>query len=181
MGRPLFHFGDAGHLRVFRPRPVLRPSRRGSGSALGRAWLNGPLVWAIDPEHAPLYLFPRACPRILLWRGPLTTPEDGARVPAGARMLALVEEAWRPAHGSGRIYRYAFARRGWRDVSDAGMWVSRQAQRPIGRVEIRDMPAALAAARVALRYVPRLSAHRGLWQTSLRVSGIRLRNAVDWD
>ncbi|MGV3489112.1 MAG: DUF6886 family protein [Tuberibacillus sp.] len=27
-----------------------------------------PLVWAIDEEHAPLYFFPRDCPRVAFWR-----------------------------------------------------------------------------------------------------------------
>ena len=49
----LFHFSDAGGIKVFTPRPVPVASPR----AEGREWLNGPLVWAIDDWHAPMYLF----------------------------------------------------------------------------------------------------------------------------
>ena len=59
----LFHFSDDPGITVFEPRPVLKPSARPEG----RDWLNGPLVWAIDEPHQPMYLFPRDCPRILLW------------------------------------------------------------------------------------------------------------------
>ena len=68
----LFHFSDDGGLTRFTPRPVLVPSARPPG----RDWLNGPLVWAIDEARQPLYLFPRDCPRILLYPTPATTAED---------------------------------------------------------------------------------------------------------
>jgi hypothetical protein len=41
-------------------------------------WLNGPLVWAIDAWHQPMYLFPRDCPRILYW--PLATTNAADRI-----------------------------------------------------------------------------------------------------
>ena len=64
----LFHFSDDPAIARFEPRAVLVPSPR----APGREWLNGPLVWAIDEPHQPMYLFPRDCPRILLWPRPET-------------------------------------------------------------------------------------------------------------
>ena len=56
----LYHFSDDPSITRFVPRPVLVPATRPPGSD----WLNGPLVWAIDEWHQPMYLFPRDCPRI---------------------------------------------------------------------------------------------------------------------
>ena len=82
---------DPGIAR-FEPRPVAIASPRPAG----REWLNGPLVWAIDACHAPMYLFPRDCPRILVWPFAETTQEDRARWfgACRARMIAHVERAW---------------------------------------------------------------------------------------
>src|SRR5580698_7679583 len=68
----LFHFSEDCAIELFEPRPVRVPAERPPG----REWLNGPLVWAIDAWHAPMYFFPRDCPRILLWRKPSTTDTD---------------------------------------------------------------------------------------------------------
>ena len=43
----LFHFSDDPDFGVFEPRPPrILPERRA-----GEDWLNGPLVWAIDPAQ----------------------------------------------------------------------------------------------------------------------------------
>ena len=89
----LCHFSEDSTIELFEPRPVRAPSERGPG----REWLNGPLVWAIDAWHAPMYFFPRDCPRILLWRKPATVEVDLERWWQGERnrrMLAHVETAW---------------------------------------------------------------------------------------
>jgi hypothetical protein len=52
----LFHFSERSDIAVFEPRPVTVPSPR----TRGREWPNGPLVWAIDAWHQPMYLFPLA-------------------------------------------------------------------------------------------------------------------------
>src|SRR5215472_18463871 len=126
----LFHFSDDPSIEVFEPRPVLVPSRRPPG----REWLNGPLVWAIDEAHQPMYLFPRDCPRILLWVKPETSDEDRARWfgDRTCRMIAYIEEAWRARMASGFIYRYELEAMAFEDLADAGMWVSRGAVRPVG-------------------------------------------------
>ena len=82
----LFHFSDDPDIAQFEPRPVRVPVERPAG----REWLNGPLVWAIDDWHQPLYLFPRECPRILLWPTSRTTKQDRLRWMGdiSARMVA---------------------------------------------------------------------------------------------
>jgi len=72
MSNRLFHFSDNATIRLFRPRAVGVSVKR----LKGLEWLNGPLVWAIDEWHQPIYMFPRKCPRILLWRKEKTTDRD---------------------------------------------------------------------------------------------------------
>ncbi len=88
----LFHFSEDGDIRQFQPRPVLKAAPRRQG----QEWLNGPLVWAIAQTHQRLYLFPRECPRIVIWPHEHSTSEDRAQwlndLPAAAQAVAM----WRP-------------------------------------------------------------------------------------
>ena len=68
----LFHFSDDPNIKTFVPRPVRVSVERPSGMA----WLNDPLIWTIDDVHQLMYLFPRKCPRILLWPTSETKQED---------------------------------------------------------------------------------------------------------
>lgn len=172
----LFHFSEDTSITRFEPRPVRTPSARPPG----REWLNGPLVWAIDEPHQAMYLFPRACPRILLWPLPTTSPHDRAAWLGEAGQAAYVEERWLEALNTARIYRYELPVESFEDLGDAGMWVSRAAVTPLAVNEIADLPAALAAGGVDLRVVESLTPLRGVWDTTLHASGIRLRNAVGW-
>ncbi|EJJ30524.1 hypothetical protein PMI11_01145 [Rhizobium sp. CF142] len=85
----LFHFSDDPAIAVFEPRPVRVPSER----LAGMEWLNGPLVWAIDDIHDFMYLFPRDCPRILIWATPETLDED-RRLLGDWRGAAYIERGW---------------------------------------------------------------------------------------
>ena len=175
----LFHFSDDPAIARFEPRAVLVPSPR----APGREWLNGPLVWAIDEPHQPMYLFPRDCPRILLWPRPETTQADldlwwGD---SGGRMIAHVEAAWLERLSRARLTRYEFAASAFESLDDAGMWVAQKAVSPIAVSEICDLPRALREAGVDLRVMETLTPLRDVWSSSLHASGIRLRNAAGWN
>jgi hypothetical protein len=174
----LFHFSDDPDIEIFTPRPVRIPVERPGG----QDWLNGPLVWAIDAWHEPLYLFPRECPRILLWPTQETTKEDRAAWfgDSAARMIAFVERAWLERLVSHTVYRYAFDPARFEGVADAGMWVSRFPETPLRIDALSDLPEQLAARGVDLRVEDSLVPLKGLWQTSLHASGIRLRNAAGW-
>lgn len=174
----LFHFSDDDGIDRFVPRPVRTPSSRPPG----REWLNGPLVWAIDEWHQPLYLFPRECPRILIWRRPGSDAADLARYFAGstARMVAFTELRWRDRLAAARLHRYELPAATFEPLDDAGMWVSRATVVPLSCTGIDCLPEALARADVELRMLPSLLPLKGLWETSLHASGIRLRNAQDW-
>ena len=161
---------------MFEPRAVRVPSARPEG----REWLNGPLVWAIDADHAFIYLFPRDCPRIVIWATPESSAADKAEWLGAARVVAYIEAAWLERLKSATLTRYEFAAEGFESLDDAGMWVSRQRTAIIGREQIADLPGALAAAGVTLRIVDSLPPLRAVWQSSLHASGIRLRNAAGW-
>lgn len=118
----LFHFSDDPAITRFEPRPVLTPSPR----AAGREWLNGPLVWAIDEWHQPMYLFPRDCPRILVWPKPESVAVDLETwwQDRTCRMVAYIEQRWLGALRSARLHRYEFASADLEDLNDAGMGVA---------------------------------------------------------
>lgn len=173
----LFHFSDDPTIERFEPRvsQALRPP--------GREWLNEPLVWAIEESHQHMYLFPRDCPRILVWPVAGTSPDDHQRWfgRSSARVIAHIEWAWLERVRSGALYRYEFAPDGFESLDDAGMWVSRGPVVPRERVELRDLLGELATAGVELRLMDSLAPLAGLWdETTMHVSGIRLRNAKGW-
>jgi len=175
----LFHFSDDPAIRRFTPRPVQVAVERGPA----KDWLNGPLVWATDAAHSLLYLFPRDCPRILIWPTLSTIPEDRDPWFAGTphRAIAFIEQDWLERVQAASVHRYAMPAAGFEDIGDTGMWVSREPVDPTGMDSLGDLPAALAADRVALRVVPRLTPFKRFWRSTLHVSGLRLRHAQDWE
>ncbi|KQT85043.1 hypothetical protein ASG51_01530 [Methylobacterium sp. Leaf465] len=174
----MFHFSEDPAIRLFVPRPVRVPIDRGPD----RAWLNGPLVWAIDAAHSLLYLFPRDCPRIVIWPTAETSPEDRRTWfgDVAGRAVAYVEEAWMDRIRSGTLHRYAMPSEAFEPAGDPGTWVSRRAVIPDSRDSLPDLPAAMAWAGLELRMLPRLTPLAPIWRSSLHASGIRLRNAQDW-
>ena len=172
----LFHFSDDPGITALTPRPVrVAPPR-----PAGKQWLNGPLVWAIDHAHQFLYLFPRECPRILVWAKPDSSAADRAAWLGTDRAAAFIEADWLERFETGQLTRYELAPDGFEDLQDAGMWVSRQPASIIGRSILGDLPGELAGQGVRLSVVSSLLPLRSLWETSLHASGIRLRNAQGW-
>jgi hypothetical protein len=171
----LFHFSEDPAIDFFAPRPVHIPSARPTGMA----WLNGPLVWAIDAWHQPMYLFPRDCPRILIWPVETTNAADQATFfsDTSARMLAYIEPPWQQALEDSYLFRYEMPGESFTSLNDAGMWVSRTTVIPLDRTEVTDLPIELHQQGVELRIVPALIDLVQVRQTTLHVSAIRLRNA----
>jgi hypothetical protein len=176
----LFHFSEDPTIALFEPRPVRVPAERPPG----QDWLNGPLVWAIDAWHAPMYYFPRDCPRVLLWRTPATTAADLDRWWRGdraRRMQAHIEAAWLERLRTVAVYRYVFAAAGFERLEDAGMCVARNTVWPLAVEPVGDLLAAMARAEVELHVMDNLSPLKGVWQSTLHASGVRLRNARGWN
>lgn len=168
----LFHFSEDPSIEVFEPRPGRAIDGRPGGELL---------VWAIDAFHAPMYLFPRDCPRIVLWALRDSTAEDIERwVGSSTSMVAHVEERWLAAVQSCELYRYSFEPSSFESIHDHGTHVSASVVTPIGVERVGDLEAAIAAAGVELRALERLQPVAEAWFSSLHYSGIRLRNARDW-
>jgi hypothetical protein len=172
----LFHFSEENNIEVFMPRQVEVATPR-----TGQEWLNGPLIWAIDDWHAPMYLFPRDCPRIFVWPTASTTPEylTAYKKMTTCRMVAHIELAWLDRLSHTTIYRYELSPDGFESLDDAGMWISRTPSMPLNMERIDNIEKALEAAGVELRVLPSLKTLAPLWDTSLHVSSIRLRNTLD--
>lgn len=174
----LFHFSEDPGIALFTPRMVRIPVAR----AAGKDWLNGPLVWAIDDAHDFLYLFPRECPRILIWPTARTSVEDREQWLGHTprRAIAFIEEGWLERLRTTTVHRYDLPTATFEDLGDAGMWVSRAPVKPQGAEAIADLPQALEARNVELRVIPKLTPLKDIWATTLHASGIRLRNARGW-
>jgi hypothetical protein len=175
----LFHFSEDPAIAKFEPRPVLTPADRPSG----REWLNSPLVWAIAEDHQRMYLFPRECPRILLWSTPKTTAQDVDRWLEGKRKqpLAYIERGWLERVKAAKTTRYEFPAATFQDTHDAGMWVSRTTVYPLDKTTLTDLPARLAESGTELRVVDSLLPWKDVWNSTLHASGIRIRNATGWN
>lgn len=174
MTQPLYHFSEDPTIGRFEPRPPLATP----GSE--------PLVWALDAAHAWTYLFPRDCPRVLLWATERTSAEDCVRWLHGdARAkVACIEWTWFERLQRTALFRYTLPPQRFAPLegeANAWMLVSRDSVRPLAVEPVGSLIAALVGARVELRLMPSLTPLRNAWATSLHVSGIRLRNARGWD
>lgn len=160
------------------PRPVRVPAQRPPGLE----WLNESLVWAIEKKYQGMYLFPRDCPRILLWRTLKTTRKDYEHWWQGSdeTMLAYIEKGWLERVKTATLYRYELPSKSFIDLEDAGMWVSKSTVNLLKLDILTDPLKVLKACSVELRALDNLSPLKGVWDTSLHASGIRLRNARNW-
>ena len=69
---------------------------------------------------------------------------------------------------------------GFESLDDAGMWVSHGAVKALDVEPVGDLIAALEAADVELLVMPHLLPLKGVWESGLHASGVRLRNARRW-
>lgn len=166
----LYHFSEDPSIENFTPRV------NGSHPYLP------PLVWAIDHEHAPLYYFPRDCPRVAFWKRSDSSDEDISRFCAftTARMVIVVEGGWLGRINNTKLYVYEFENNGfdWFDTG-AGYYVSKETVVPLSVNAVGNLMERLIQADVELRITPSLNPlHDALVSSSLQFSMIRMRNAV---
>src|SRR5947207_237002 len=168
--RIVYHFSEEPGIAVFHPRPPLaRPEVE-------------PLDWAIDADHAPLYWFPRDCPRVTFWAGRETPPEVAERFlgQTAAQRVHAIESAWLARVHTARVVVYHLPGAAFEPLDDAdGHWVSRRTVTPLAMEPVGDLLARHAAAGIELRITPSLwPLHDAIPGTGLRFSIVRMRNAA---
>ncbi len=139
-----------------------------------------PAVWAIDADHAPLYWFPRDCPRVTAWP---RTPDERAAFESAfsttAVRLHAIEASWLDRMHTTRLYRYdlpAARFAPWAEAS--GQWIATEVVAPLAVHPVGDLLGAHVAAGIELRIVPSLwplrdLAVEGPWDFSI----VRMANA----
>lgn len=140
-------------------------------------------VWAVDPERAPDYWFPRGCPRAMAWVEPTTTTADRDRIlgPGGGERVHAVEYRWLDALRTVRLFAYRLPADQFVPFGEfAHAHVATRPVRPLAPPEpVGDLLGLHEQAGIQLRVLP------NLWEfwdavvdSTLGFSGIRLRNAA---
>jgi hypothetical protein len=164
----LYHFSTDPDIKRFSPHvPRTNPTHR-------------PAVWAIDAQHAPLYWFPRDCPRVTVWpRTPVESVAFHERFVSTASRVHAIESGWLDRMRNDVIYRYALDSEGfipWEDAS--GQWISESEVEPKSVKPVGDLFAAHADAQIELRIVPSLwPLHDEVRHGEFDFSIVRMRNA----
>jgi hypothetical protein len=164
----LWHFREDPSLSRFVPRVV--PEQ-----------CDEPLVWAVDTRHAPLYWFPRECPRGCVWASSTTTDEDVDRFfgQTDASRIHVIESAWFDAVRDCSLYAYELAPTEFAPHGVGGYWVARRPVESVRRVDLVDLLVRHAAAGFELRVTPSIWPFwRRVVASTLEFSGCRLRNAA---
>jgi hypothetical protein len=165
----LWHFSEDPSLGRFVPRnPATKPH-------------DPPLVWAVDTRHAPMFWFPRDCPRGCIWPVSTTTAEDRERFfgQSSAGRIHVIGADWIERMRACRLYAYRLPGDGFRPHQVGGYWVANQEVEAIERVLVDDLIGQHARARIELRITPSVWP---FWQqvigSTVEFSGSRLINAV---
>jgi hypothetical protein len=165
----LWHFSEDPSLARFRPRaPAAHPEAQ-------------PLVWAVDTRHAPMFWFPRDCPRGCIWPGPATTPQDRERFfgQSAASRVHVIESGWLSRMQGSRLYAYRLPAAAFRPHEVGGYWVAGEPVDAIGQVVIDDLLGRHAGAGIELRVTPSLWPFwRQVTSSTVEFSGSRLRNTA---
>jgi Family of unknown function (DUF6886) len=165
----LFHFSEDPDIRSFVPHiPRTNPSQE-------------PAVWAIDARHAPLYWFPRDCPRGTVWAN---DERDQAHLAAtfltSAVRLHAAESSWLERIRATKLFAYQFDPAPFEPWPAAeGQFVAHVLVQPITVRPLGDLLALHADAGIELRFAPDLTSFWVAVVTSgLPFSGVRLPEHV---
>jgi hypothetical protein len=165
----LWHFSEDPSLRRFEPHvPATNPH-------------DPPLVWAVDTRHAPLFWFPRDCPRGCAWPVSTTTAADHERFfgQSDASRIHVIEAGWLDRVQACRLYAYRLPRGPFRPHWVGGYWVSDQVVEAAAPVVVDDLLARHARAGIELRITPSIWPFwRQVTGSTLEFSGSRLHTAA---
>jgi hypothetical protein len=123
-----------------------------------------PAVWAIDPARAPLYWFPRDCPRVAVWANDAAQQALLAhRLATEAARVHAVPLEWNERMRVCALYEYRFDPAPFAPWPDAeGQWVAHERVVPVAVEPVGDLITRHAAAGVDLRFVNDLAPLRDL-------------------
>ena len=125
----LWHLSEDPSLDWFRPHiPATNPQAQ-------------PLVWAVDTRHAPMFWFPRDCPRGCIWPVSGTTAEDRERFfgQSAANRAHVIEAGWLKRMQACRLYAYRLPAETFRPHEVGGYWVADEQMEAIEQVLIDDL------------------------------------------
>jgi hypothetical protein len=140
-----------------------------------------PLVWAVDTRHAPMFWFPRDCPRGCIWPGSATTPADRDEFfgQSAASRLHVTECGWLRRMQDCRLYAYRLPVEAFQPHDVGGYWVADKPVEAIERVVIDDLVARHADAGIELRITPSIWPFwRRVANSTVEFSGSRLHNSA---
>jgi hypothetical protein len=166
----LWHFSEDPSLSRFGPHvPATNPEAP-------------PLVWAVDTRHAPMFWFPRDCPRGCIWLDPATTPADRERFfgQSAASRVHVIESGWLARMQACRLFAYQLPPEPFRPhESVGGYWVAAEPVEATRQVVVEDLAGRHGAARIELRVTPSIWPFwRQVASSTVGFNGSRLRNAA---
>jgi hypothetical protein len=165
----LWHFSENPGLTRFLPHvPATNPQA-------------SPLVWAVDTRHAPMFWFPRDCPRGCIWPVSTTTAEDRERFfgQSAAQRIHVIEADWIERMRACRLYAYRMPADAFRPHEVGGYWVGEEPAEAIERVVVDDLLGRHARAGIELRVTPSIWPFwRRVASSTVEFSGSRLRNTA---
>jgi hypothetical protein len=165
----LWHFSEDPGLAHFDPR-----ARAADPAA-------PPLVWAVDSRHAPLFWFPRDCPRGCIWPVSTTTADDRERFfgQSAATRIHVVETGWLARLQECRLYAYRLPAGPFRPHEVGGYWIADEPADAVEQVVIDDLAGRHARAGIELRITPSVWPFwRRVASSTVEFSGSRLRNSA---
>ena len=165
----LWHFSEDPRLGRFSPHvPLTNPQAQ-------------PRVWAVDTRHAPMFWFPRDCPRGCIWPVSTTTAEDRERFfgQSAAGRVHVIEAGWLARVQACRLFAYRLPAEAFRPHEVGGYWVAGEPVEAIERVEVDDLLGRHARAGIELRVTPSIWPFwRRVTTSTVEFSGSRLKNSA---
>jgi hypothetical protein len=166
----LWHFSENPSLGRFNPQPIAADPQ------------SPPLVWAVDTRHAPLFWFPRDCPRGCIWPTTETTSQDRERFfgQTAATRVHVTESGWLRRLQQARLFAYELPADPFRPHEEVGgYWTTDRPVDAVGQEPVDDLIGRHAQAGIELRITPSVWPFwRQVATSTVGFSGSRLRNAA---